>query len=411
MLILKSGEDFFFKERNPGGLTGTKIADDYYSYSAGIKGNYKFSKNRNISFSSIYDSYDKYKIYKLLNEKEKNYKNQHISLGLVYNYNWDQGHSLIAGSNYFSDNLLTYMFVSDGSNTQKTAFTYSAFLQQEYVLKTNIVFVGGLRYDFHSEFGSHLSPRISSMVKPFPLLTLRAGYAGGFRSPTLKELHTDWFHPDGGGFQIHGNKDMKAEKSNNYNISAEVDVGRFVFTAMSQYSFIDNMVNTLWLNNDTVIYANIGKAKVLSSEIMITARLLNNVNFKGGYSFIHDNLGSNSVSRPHSVTGSIEQIINIYKHYNSILSLSGKYFSKVDIYGKGLLSDSSVEVENNEGEIYKVKYEAYSIFRLAFSQSLPRKFTINAGINNLLDYKAKFSGFYSSISPGRTYYVELKWRF
>ncbi len=402
---------YYFKERNPGGREGKKLSDQYYNYSGGLKANYAVANNQNFALSANYDRYDKFKNYKLLDEKEKNYENYQNRISGVYNYSWAQGHSLVTGAEFLSDNLMTYMFESDGSNAKRTAETYSAYLQQEYKASDKLTFVGGLRFDYHSQFKDHLTPRLSVMYKPAHRVTLRGGYSGGFRSPTLKELHTDWFHPDGGGFQIIGNKNMKAEKSNNFNVSAEISLGKTVITAMSQYSIIDDMVSTVWLNNDTVLYANIGNTAMLSNEITIASRLTKKLTVKGGYSYVHDNLGKKSLVRPHSATARVEYTPSIFNNYNTTLSFSGKYFGKMNIYGTGDLDDNDNDagIEKEDTPMYKIKYEGYAICRLSFAQSLPFNFSVNAGINNLFDYKAKFASFYSSISPGRTFYVALKW--
>lgn len=408
-LEVKGG--YYFKERNPGGRSGIKLADQYYNYSAGLKGDYKIDDQSNLSFSANTDRYDKYKYYKLLDEDEKNYENYQHRFSTMYNRSWIAGHSLVAGGEYFADNLTTYMFVSDGSDAKRTAETYSLFAQQELFLSTRLTLVGGLRFDYHSQFKEHISPRLSAMYKPSTRLALRGGYSGGFRSPTLKELHTDWFHPDGGGFQIIGNKDMKAEKSNNFNISGELLLGKTVITAMAQYSLIDDMINTLWLNDDTVLYANIGNAAVFSSEVTVTGRITRNLTAKGGYSFVHDDLGKRSLVRPHSATARLDYSVPLFPKYNTLLSLSGKYFSSMDIYGTGDITeeDNDSGIIKETSETYRIRYEDYSIWRVSFSQTLPFNFTLNAGINNLFDYKAKFTSFYSSISPGRTFFVGLKW--
>ncbi len=404
---------FYFKERNPGGLDGRKVTDDYYSYSGGLKGNYKFSERTNLLVSVNFDRYDKFKNYKLLNEKEKNYENSQYRLSTIYNMEWEAGHSLVTGAEMFSDKLVTYMFISDGTNTARSAGTFALYAQQELKMSERITFVGGLRYDYHSRFKGHLTPRLSAMYRPASNTTIRGGYSGGFRSPTLKELHTDWFHPDGGGFQIIGNKNMEPEKSNNFNLSAEVSLGRTVLTAMGQYSMIDNMVNTVWVNNDTVNYANIGDAGVLSTEVSATTRILKNLTFRGGYSFVKDNLGRKSIVRPHSATARLEYSTSFKKKYNSTVSLSGKYYSEMDIYGTGEVtgSDSETGIEKDVSEEYRVHYEEYAVFRFTLSQSMPFNIVLNAGVNNLFDYKPKFSSFYSSISPGRTFFVGMKWDF
>ncbi len=84
----------------------------------------------------------------------------------------------------------------------------------------------------------------------------------------------------------------------------------------------------------------------------------------------------------------------------------------MDIYGTGDITDTDNEsgIEKETVEEYRVHYGRYAISRFTVAQSLPFKITLNAGVNNLFDYKAKFSSFYSSISPGRTFYIGLKWK-
>lgn len=403
---------YFFKERNPGGLAGNKARDRYYDYSGGLKAQYRFSENQHLILSGNYDKYNKYDYYRLLKEKEKNYENSQWRAGGIYDQKIGYRHSIVTGFEIFSENLMTFMFESDGSNAKRGAQTYSVYAQEEWKLIDNLTLVTGLRYDYHSKFKDHLSPHLSAMYKMSPHITLRGGYAGGFRSPTLKELYTDWFHPYGGGFQIIGNKNMKPEKSHNFNLSTEISFGKTVITAMGQYSLMDNKVSSIWLNSDTIYYKNMGKAKILGVELSVSHQLTNNVFLNTTYSYVHDDLGKKSIVRPHTATFRLDYTSSFFKKYNPTLSFSGKYFSSINIYGNEDIS----EIDENTGmtsvltDEYKVHYEGYSVSRLTYAQPLPWKLTLNAGINNLFDYKAKFSSFYSSISPGRTFYIGLKWK-
>ncbi len=411
-LHIETKGGYYYKERNPGGLDGRKVTDRYYNYSGGVKADYTITDDQHLQISGNFDRYDKYKYYKLLTEKEKTYENSQQRFNGMYTLSFAGGHSLVAGAEYFSDHLMTFMFESDGSEAKRDAQTYAVYTQQEWLLAQNLTLVTGLRYDYHSQFKGHLTPRLSAMYKPISHITFRGGYSGGFRSPTLKELYTDWFHPDGGGFQIIGNKDMKAEKSNNFNLSTEISLGKTVITGIAQYSLIENMVNTLWQNQDTVLYTNIGQAKVLSTELSVTSQINNNLSLRGGYSYVHDNLGKKSINRPHSLTARVDYIVPVFGKYHPIVSFNGKYFSGMDIYGTGDIpdTDNETEIEKETGEEYKVEYDGYAVCRLSFAQPLPFNLTLNAGINNLFNYKTKFSSFYSSISPGRTYYIGLKWK-
>lgn len=407
---LKGG--YYFKERHPGGLDGSKVRDRYYNYSGGIKADYKITSKQRISFSGNYDRYDKFDFYRLLKEKEKNYENGQWRFGVIHDLQIADKHSIVSGIEYFSDDLMTFMFQSDGSSAKRDAQTYSAFTQQEWLLSDKVTFVTGLRYDYHSQFKGHFTPRVSAMYKPNTYITLRGGYAGGFRSPTLKELYTDWFHPYGGGFQIIGNKEMKAEKSNNFNLSAEAILGKTVITVMGQYSFIDDMVSTLWVNSDTVQYVNIGNSQIFSTETTVSHQIGNTIAIKGSYVYVHNNLGKKSVIRPHTATARIDYSPVVFKKYNPIFSFSGKYFSGMNTYGTGDITDTDNEtgIEKEITEEYRIRYDGYSVWRFTLAQALPFNLSLNAGINNLFDYKPKFSSFYSSISPGRTFYIGLKWK-
>lgn len=411
-LQIEAKGGYYFKERNPGGLDGKKVRDRYYDYSGGLKAEYTFSEDRHLSLSGNYDKYNKYDYYRLLKEEEKNYENTQWHVGGIYDQKIGRRHSFVAGFEVFSDDLMTFMFESDGSNAKRDAYTYSGYTQQEWVLNNKLTLVTGLRYDYHSKFKGRLTPHLSAMYKPMSRVTLRGGYSSGFRSPTLKELYTDWFHPYGGGFQIIGSKDLKPEKSNNFNLSTEVSLGKTVITAMGQYSLMDNKISSIWLNNDTIYYRNLGKAKILGVELGISHQLRSNILLKASYTYVHDDLGKKSTERPHTATFRVDYTSRFFRKYNPTLSFSGKYFSSMDTYGNEDIS----EIDENTGmtsittDEYKIHYEGYSVWRLTYAQPLPYRFTLNAGINNLFDYKTKFSSFYSSISPGRTFYVSLKWK-
>ena len=403
---------FYFKERNPGGAAGRKVRDQYYNYYGCIKGMYAISDNQHLSISANIDQYDKFDYFKLLNEDEKKYKNRQDRVGLLYDLMIAKKHSFVAGTEYFSEDLMTFMFENDGSNASRNAQTYSIFAQQDYAINKKLTLVGGLRFDYHSQFKGHLSPRISAMYKPTNSITIRGGYTGAFRSPTLKELYTNWFHPNGGGFQIIGNENMKAEVSNNFNIAAEASFGRTMITAMTQYSIIDNKIDNIWVNKDTTQYVNMGNVKLWSTEASVSHRFNESFFIKGTYAYVHDDLGKRSTIRPHTATFRTDYTSQFLKNYNPTLSFSAKFFSAMDTYGSQDITDTdnTTGISKDVSEEYKVHYNAYTICRLTLAQPLPYNFSLTAGINNLFDNKPKYFSFYSSISSGRTFYIGLKWK-
>ena len=387
---------YYFSERNPGTPAGEIVRDRYYNYNLGLKTNIKFNDNQNLIVSGTFDRYDKYDYFRKINEKEKKYENEVWRISSQYNQNLFKKHTLVAGGEVLSEKLLSFMFKNESTGGRENAQTYSAFTQQDWVINPAVTIVTGARMDYHSIFKQYFTFRLSGMYKFDETMTIRAGYSGGFRSPTLKELYTNWFHPWGGGFQLMGNKNLRPETSDNFNISIDFNFKKLNLTFITQYSKIKDKINLRGNIGDTLRYVNFhGNTDVLSSEVSAIYKLNRNFHFKGSYSY-YDIGKRRSENRPHTLTFKAEYIPSA-KYYIPSIIISGKYLSRTKIYD----DDSSSFVS----------YAPYSIWRLQLASKLPLGFTLTGGINNIFGYTADKVGFYSSVDIGRTFYLGLKWNF
>ena len=387
---------YYFSERNPGTPAGEIVRDRYYNYNLGLKANIKFNDNQNLIVSGAFDRYDKYDYFRKINEKEKKYENEVWRVSSQYNQNLFKKHTLVAGGEVLSEKLLSFMFKNESTGDRENAQTYSAFTQQDWVINPAVTIVTGARMDYHSIFKQYFTFRLSGMYRFDETMTIRAGYSGGFRSPTLKELYTNWFHPWGGGFQLMGNKNLRPETSDNFNISIDFNFKKLNLTFITQYSKIKDKINLRGNIGDTLRYVNFhGNTDVLSSEVSAIYKLNKNFHFKGSYSY-YDIGKRRSENRPHTLTFKAEYIPSA-KYYIPSIIISGKYLSRTKIYD----DDSSSFVS----------YAPYSIWRLQLASKLPLGFTLTGGINNIFGYTADKVGFYSSVDIGRTFYLGLKWNF
>ena len=387
---------YYFSERNPGTPAGEIVRDRYYNYNLGLKTNIKFNDNQNLIVSGAFDRYDKYDYFRKINEKEKKYENEVWRISSQYNQNLFKKHTLVAGGEVLSEKLLSFMFKNESTGGRENAQTYSAFTQQDWVINPAVTIVTGARMDYHSIFKQYFTFRLSGMYRFDETMTIRAGYSGGFRSPTLKELYTNWFHPWGGGFQLMGNKNLRPETSDNFNISIDFNFKKLNLTFITQYSKIKDKINLQGSIRDTLRYVNFhGNTDVLSSEVSAIYKLNKNFHFKGSYSY-YDIGKRRSENRPHTLTFKAEYIPSA-KYYIPSIIISGKYLSRTKIYD----DDSSSFVS----------YAPYSIWRLQLASKFPLGFTLTGGINNIFGYTADKVGFYSSVDIGRTFYLGLKWNF
>ena len=387
---------YYFSERNPGTPAGEIVRDRYYNYNLGLKTNIKFNDNQNLIVSGAFDRYDKYDYFRKINEKEKKYENEVWRISSQYNQNLFKKHTLVAGGEVLSEKLLSFMFKNESTGGRENAQTYSAFTQQDWVINPAVTIITGARMDYHSIFKQYFTFRLSGMYRFDETMTIRAGYSGGFRSPTLKELYTNWFHPWGGGFQLMGNKNLRPETSDNFNVSIDFNFKKLNLTFITQYSKIKDKINLRGNIGDTLRYVNFhGNTDVLSSEVSAIYKLNKNFHFKGSYSY-YDIGKRRSENRPHTLTFKAEYI-PLAKYYIPSIIISGKYLSRTKIYD----DDSSSFVS----------YAPYSIWRLQLASKLPLGFTLTGGINNIFGYTADKVGFYSSVDIGRTFYLGLKWIF
>jgi outer membrane receptor for ferrienterochelin and colicins len=100
---------------------------------------------------------------------------------------------------------------------------YAGYASLEFKPWNRLTIRPGLRYAYNTSYDAPLIPSVNVAYKTTDHLTLRASYSKGFRAPDLKELY---FYFNDINHDIKGNKDLKAEYSDNYNAS-------FVYTNMT----------------------------------------------------------------------------------------------------------------------------------------------------------------------------------
>jgi outer membrane receptor protein involved in Fe transport len=79
-----------------------------------------------------------------------------------------------------------------GANTEKTAYTYSAYLQDEWKALDTVTINPGLRYDIVNGYttGSQISPRLNTVWQATPSTVVHAGYASYFTPPPEELVRT-----------------------------------------------------------------------------------------------------------------------------------------------------------------------------------------------------------------------------
>lgn len=377
---------YFFRERNSSETTH----DRYRDLSSGLKGIYDFSKATNLELSYSFDQYDK-SDYMLVTRKDiRDYSNTQNIGKAILNHTFAGKHILTVGGDVMRDYLMTYQFIDNGSKTQYTA---DGFAQIDLNFHKNLNIILGGRYDYFSESDmQHFSPRVNAMYK-LKRFSFRGSYAGGFRAPTLKEMYMDF--DMAGIFMIYGNKDLKPESSNNFQLSAEYTKGLFNATLGGFCNLVDNRITTVWNKAmNGMLYTNIGKMTISGIDANVSWRSTWGLGARASYVYTHEHVKKGepytSSTRPHTATVRVDYTKN-WNNYGLMVALNGRILSKVGV-------DEFVSVSSYD-ETVRVEYPAYTMWKLNITQSIWKGIDVIATIDNLFNYVPKYN--YSS-TPSTT---------
>ncbi len=377
------------------------VFQNFEDYSYGGKLDYAISSKYNLIASYHYDNYRKFDYYEKLGEKEVNYRNIFINPKLIGSAKLGKYQELTSGVEYLSESLMTGLFAGN-ANTEKKNATSVFFLQDDVNFNKYWNLIIGARVDYHTAFGTHLSPKLSGMYKK-KSWAFRANYAKGFRSPSLKELYMDW---PIAWFTIKGDENLKPETNNYFSGSVEYTKGFINTSVTAYYNKLENKIDGIWQNGQTVYqYVNVSEAELSGIEIMTQMRIYKHFLLSGAYSYLRDKRPQGelvSSASPHS--GNVKLAYSFYrKKYRLNINLSANIIGAKDYQVSEQINYRGQKVEG----IYPVHFDAYSIWRIAVSQHFLNGVNITLGVDNIFNFTADVVSFNTSTSPGRRAFVSM----
>lgn len=382
---------FYTHERYNAGLVGKLTHDVYYDWNLLLKGEYEIDAKNRIELSYNFDDYSKYAKYLKLDERERNYRDIIHNPKIFFSTDAIRKNNLIAGVEFLNEGLQSYQFADSTRSLSQIA----AFIQDDYKISNKFSVQAGLRLDYNDRYnGVYVTPKISVMYK-LAAWSFRGGYAGGFRTPTLKELYTTWDHQ--GMFELIGNPNLKPEKSHNFQASAEFTKGKVNVSVNGFYNYIYDKISTVWnVAQDTSFYSNIDHSRVYGADVNFRMQLFNNFAVKAGYAYVNDQQlvqGVNtSATRPHSATVRFEYNFQAWKCPVTV-GMNGRWLSSVDTWS---------QMDNNQ--YAQTHYEGYSIWKINAVGRLPYGMRVNLGVNNLFNYKPSVVTYNAGITRGITFF-------
>ena len=306
---------------------------------------------------------------------------------------WEK-HQLTLGSEVILENLKSQRITGG----ERGLFTNSLFVQNVFYPISAFALVIGGRLDNHSEFGAHLSPKLSAMYRMTDNLRVRASYGQGFRAPDFKNLYLDFTNVTS-GYQVLGNPSLRPESSHNWNLGLEYEVLNGLLTRIHMYrNDLHNLIEAERVGTSTAgrskfKYQNISRVYTEGVDVETVIGSIGGFTSTIGYAYLRGadkETGLPLLNRStHSGTLKLA-----YLHLNSgvQVDLRGRYASQWGFFDDG---DKVLEPEEFA--------PSYWVWNIRASKTLFKMFKASIGCNNIFDFK--MPTFYTF--TGRSFYGGL----
>lgn len=121
---------------------------------------------------------------------------------------------------------------------------WALYAENEWQIGHAFSITGGLRYDRHSVYGGHVSPRLYGVWHYSDALTVKGGVSTGFRAPDVRQIAPGYYMPtqQGAGL-IAPNADLRPESSTNFELGAVYEGGRFSASATAFYTRFNDKIS------------------------------------------------------------------------------------------------------------------------------------------------------------------------
>ena len=194
----------------------------------------------------------------------------------------------VSGTGLGANGDRVYSITENGttkSSSEKTLSSYAAYLQDEIEYGKWFI-VPAIRYDHHSAYGSHTSPKIGVTYNATDHFRIKANYGDGFKAPSVSQLYYDldmqmgpnWVH-------LTGNPNLKPEKSKSWDLGVEAEFGKGYGSLTYFDNDVDNLIASIPKGTDSnghslYRYENVNKARIKGLENTLGYRFNDTLEFK-----------------------------------------------------------------------------------------------------------------------------------
>lgn len=403
--------------------------DDYYKttrINQRANFQYRFKNNYRLSFIAAYNGYFRQKNTQIRDLTEIS----DVISGNPNDHDTSSYHSFIARGRFIQTKVnskinyeIGYDILYEIANgerildQQQSIGDYALYATAEYSPFKSLIIRPGIRYGYNSEYKSPVTPSINIKYDFFERekqqMSLRASYARGFRSPSIKELHyvfVDINH------NIVGNPNLEAEYANHFNLSIHQNVRLKKLKLKNKvvlfYNDIHQLITLAQSSATEYSYFNLDRYTTTGLQVE------SNINYKD----ITTGIGLGYIGRYNDLKADDSKSINFL--FSPEVKFNFQYnWKKAGIQTAVFYKYTGVLPNirtNEEGEMYETQIDDYHMTDLTISKFVwNKRLKFTAGVKNLFDVtsitgSASGEGAHAvssgsvSIGMGRVYHLGIR---
>lgn len=394
----------------------TYFYTDRYTGSVNIDG--KWSETNNLSILLSHNFYNRSSkeetkllttLEKITGEKKSSQKEYNSLLRAIWNKKLSSKFNIESGIDF----NLSSMKGERIKDEEQSLNDYAGFLNIRYSPLQNLEIQPGFRFAYNTDYDAPLLYSVNAKWNIIKDFSLRASIAKGYRAPTVKELYLLFINSN---HEIYGNSNLKAEKSKNYNVSADYHFkwqnNSIKLNGQLYYNDIQNLITLVEKKNATGYqYDNISYYKTKGGSL--------------GFNFLYKRLLKFNFST--IVTGRLnrlKEISNTRKYNTTIDHIAGIQLKepntkiKLDVDLK-LYGEQNYFIYSPDNQIKEGRRDSYEMLNASMSRTFFKdKLNVTIGAKNLTNIKtvnsSGSSGHSSSegtpIAYGTNYFIKAIFR-
>lgn len=313
--------------------------------------------------------------------------------------------------------------------------SWSIYAEDEWKIADSLGLTFGGRYEDHSGFGGHFSPRAYLVWNTNDILTIKGGITTGYKAPSAKDLENGLVDMSGQGkTYVFGNPNLKPETSTNYELGFNLQpTDKINFTTTAFYNQIEDAIISKDISDQAICPVeecsqdiNAQEAKVYGAEASLQYAILPEWDIKASYTYTKS-----------EVTDGGNEGLYYNNNPRDAFNLTSTWHINPDLdiwlqheYKSSRTRFTSLPTSGDNLEVYKMygnKFAGYNLFNLGTSYSVNEQVRVNMAVNNLLDkdftehqtvngvtgYKYLSTGRSTSGTylPGRNYWLSISYDF